>query len=156
MHLERIENPLWDEEKQKLFQSVPPGTFNLSNPRLGDMLGGEWYQVIDNQQIIGYAWFVEIEEESDSIEGEIILCEKYRNRKGYGKYTLDELERIAATCGKRWLCATVEGENPRRIIIITWLYSKGYTPYPHTMLTPAEVYCISRKGDRIGFRKELT
>ena len=116
--------PFWDDDKARIVGSVAPGVFDLSDPKSGDPLPGEWWRVEDGGQAVAYGWI-------DTVWGDaemLLAVDPTRQGGGVGTFVLDQLEGEAAKRGLNYIFNVVRPTHPHGERVTAWLCGRGFEP----------------------------
>jgi GNAT superfamily N-acetyltransferase len=114
----------WDQEKAKILGSAPPGVFDFSHYRDGDLLPGDWWRVESDGTSLGFGWM-------DAVWGdaEILLAVAAEARaRGVGTFILDHLEQEASRRGLNQLYNVVPPAHPEPERLRSWLEKRHFRP----------------------------
>ena len=117
------ENPaFWDPDKARIVGSPAEGIFALGQRKLGEIVPGEWWRVVDGGQIVGYGWL-----EHTWADAEVLLAvDPTRQRQGIGSFILARLDDEAAKRGIHYLCNVVPSKHPDPERVTRWLEAHGF------------------------------
>jgi GNAT superfamily N-acetyltransferase len=116
-------DPRWDEDRERVFATVPPGVFGAVARPPGERLPGDWWRVVQDGLVIGYGWL-------DDVWGdaEILLAvEKSARGTGAGRFMLARLEDEAAARGLNYVLNVVHDTHPDRPAVTAWFRAHGFT-----------------------------
>src|SRR3954454_12029208 len=89
------EDPRWDDDRRRVFASVPEGVFGTVARQPGEPLSSDWWRVERDGRVVGYGWL-------DDVWGdaEILLAvDEGERRAGVGSVVMAPPERGAAARG---------------------------------------------------------
>jgi GNAT superfamily N-acetyltransferase len=126
MHLNwiRESSPRWDEGKQRVVGGAPAGVFDMGDPEPGQILGGEWWRVEEDGEVLAYGWM-------DTVwgDGEVLLAvDADQHGRGIGAFVLKQLDREAAARGINVLYNVVRPSHPDAQRVSVWLNAHGFYP----------------------------
>ncbi|HEV7726382.1 MAG TPA: GNAT family N-acetyltransferase [Modestobacter sp.] len=116
-------DPRWDEDRERVFATVPAGVFREVARPPGERLPGEWWRVLDGGRVVGYGWL-------DDVWGdaEVLLAVDAGARgTGAGRFTLARLEEEAAARGLNYVFNVVHDTHPDRAVVTAWFLAHGFT-----------------------------
>jgi ribosomal protein S18 acetylase RimI-like enzyme len=117
------EDPRWDDDRRRVFASVPEGVFRTDARRTGQPLSSDWWRVERDGRVVGYGWL-------DDVWGdaEILLAvDEQARRSGVGSFAMEHLEREAAARGLNYVVNVVRESHPARHAVTAWLEGRGFT-----------------------------
>ena len=79
------DDPRWDDDRERVFATVPDGVFRAAGHAPGDRLESDWWRVERDGRVVGYGWL-------DDVWGdaEILLAvEEGARGSGAGRFALD-------------------------------------------------------------------
>jgi N-acetylglutamate synthase-like GNAT family acetyltransferase len=117
------EDPHWDEDRQRVFATVPDGVFRADLGSPGERLSSDWWTVRDDDRVVGYGWL-------DDVWGdaEILLAVEAGARgTGAGAFALARLEEEAAARGLNYVVNVVRSTHPDREAVTGWFLAHGFT-----------------------------
>ncbi|MGY1812565.1 GNAT family N-acetyltransferase [Blastococcus sp. SYSU D00820] len=120
---EKDPDPRWDEDRERIFASVPEAVFPTLRRVPGEPLTSDWWRVRRSGRVIGYGWL-------DDVWGdaEILLAvEEAARGTGAGEFALAHLEREAAARGVNYVLNVVRADHPRRDEVTAWFLAHGFT-----------------------------
>jgi N-acetylglutamate synthase-like GNAT family acetyltransferase len=115
-------DPRWDEDRERVFATVPDGVFPAAARTPGERLSSDWWRVERNGRAIGYGWL-------DDVWGdaEILLAVAADARgSGAGSFALAHLEREAAARGLNYVVNVVRDTHPEREAVSAWFLARGF------------------------------
>lgn len=116
------EDPRWDEDRQRVFATVPDGVFRPDLRSPGERLSSDWWKVQDGDRVVGYGWL-------DDVWGdaEILLAVEAGARgTGAGAFALARLEEEAAARGLNYVVNVVRSTHPDREAVTAWFLAHGF------------------------------
>lgn len=120
---QKEENPIWDQDKERIFNTAHEGCYSFKNIEVGTKLRGNWWVLSSKEnKKIGYGW---INESNNDAEISVIVNKKYRD-KNFGSKILNHLETEALDLGCSESVAVVRNEHPFPRKIFKWLIESGY------------------------------
>src|SRR6059058_2963579 len=57
---EKEDDPRWDDDRERVFGSVPAGVFRTEEHVSGDPLPSDWWRVVAKDQVVGYGWLDDV------------------------------------------------------------------------------------------------
>jgi GNAT superfamily N-acetyltransferase len=114
--------PRWDEDKARIVGGSPEGAFSKRDHQLGDRLGGDWWRVESDGEVVGYGWM-------DIVwgDGEVLLAVREGAQSGgVGSFILEQLAHEAARRGLRYIHNTINPEHPERTSVARWLGDRRF------------------------------
>lgn len=115
---------LWDDGRQRIIGTAPPGVFAFGEPRPGRVMPGDWWRVDDAGETVGYGWM-----DYSWGDAEILLAvDPARRAHGIGTFILDRLEDEAAARGINYLYNVVPDAHPEKNALRRWLLRRGFAP----------------------------
>jgi N-acetylglutamate synthase-like GNAT family acetyltransferase len=133
------EDPRWDDDRARVFSTVPAGVFATETRRPGEQLPSDWWRVEADGRVVGYGWL-------DDVWGdaEILLAvEEDARGAGAGSFALAHLEAEAAARGLNYVLNVVRDTHPDRAAVTAWFLTHGFTGTDDGRLR-------KRVGDRAG------
>lgn len=118
----RDPDPRWDEDRERVFATVPAGVFRAVARPAGERLPGDWWRVVEEGRVIGYGWL-------DDVWGdaEILLAvEESARSTGAGRFMLARLEDEAAARGLNYVMNVVHDTHPEREAMTAWFLAHGF------------------------------
>ena len=118
------EDPRWDDDRERVFATVPPSVFPSVARTLGERLSSDWWRVERDGSVLGYGWL-------DDVWGdaEILLAVDAPARgAGVGAFIVARLEEEAAARGLNYVLNVVRDTHPDRDAVATWIERRGFTP----------------------------
>lgn len=116
--------PYWDRDKAEILGNAPSGTFEPRwvQHRAGDLLGGDWWRVEADGEVLGYGWM-----DVSWGDAEILLAvaPAARNR-GVGSFILRQLESEARMRGINYIHNVVQPEHPEGRAVEAWLEGRQF------------------------------
>jgi N-acetylglutamate synthase-like GNAT family acetyltransferase len=115
-------DPRWDEDRRRVFGTVPAGVFDGLPQVEGARLTADWWAVTDGGRVVGYGWL-------DDVWGdaEILLAvEEPARGTGAGTFALARLEAEAAARGLGYVVNVVRETHPDRAEVTAWFLSRGF------------------------------
>ena len=115
-------DPRWDEDRERVFATVPPGVFRTVARPPGERLPGDWWRVVEGGRVVGYGWL-------DDVWGdaEILLAvEEGARGTGVGRFMLSRLEHEAAARGLNYVLNVVHDTHPDRAAVTGWFLAHGF------------------------------
>ena len=114
----------WDENKRRIVGEAPAGVFDRRYRELadGDVLGGEWWRVEEDGEVVGYGWM-------DVVWGDaevLLATAPGKEGRGIGRFILRELEREAGARGLNYLYNVVRPTHPDAKKVTAWLVKHGF------------------------------
>jgi GNAT superfamily N-acetyltransferase len=114
--------PCWDASKAAVIGCAPPGVFELSACRDGDLLPGDWWRVEDEGRIAGYGWL-----DCNWGDGEVLLAvASDHQRQGVGTFIIERLQEEARARGLNYLYNVVPEAHPDPATLAEWLRRRGF------------------------------
>jgi ribosomal protein S18 acetylase RimI-like enzyme len=116
------EDPRWDDDRRRVFASVPEGVFHTVARQPGEPLSSDWWRVERDGRVVGYGWL-------DDVWGdaEILLAvDEGARRAGVGSFLVDHLEREAAARGLNYVVNVVRETHPERDAVSAWFEAHGF------------------------------
>ena len=114
--------PLWDEGKERIIGSSPPGVFAISGSARGAVLPGDWWRVQDAGRVVGYGWM-----DYSWGDAEVLLAVDPGDRaRGVGTFILDRLDEEAAARGLNYLYNVIPPRHPDKDGLKGWLLQRGF------------------------------
>jgi ribosomal protein S18 acetylase RimI-like enzyme len=117
------EDPRWDDDRRRVFASVPEGVFGPVARGPGEPLSSDWWRVERDGRVVGYGWL-------DDVWGdaEILLAVDEQARgSGVGSFVMEHLEREAAARGLNYVVNVVRESHPARAEVTAWLQGRGFS-----------------------------
>jgi N-acetylglutamate synthase-like GNAT family acetyltransferase len=117
------EDPRWDDDRERVFATVPEGVFRAEARRPGERLSGDWWRVEGPDRVVGYGWL-------DDVWGdaEILLAiEAGARGAGAGAFALARLEDEAAARGLNYVLNVVRDTHPDRDAVTAWFQARGFS-----------------------------
>src|SRR6476620_1671469 len=117
------DDPRWDDDRERVFATVPAGVFAAGSRRSGERLPSDWWRVEDGDRVVGYGWL-------DDVWGdaEILLAvEEPARGTGAGAFALARLEDEAAARGLNYVVNVVRDTHPDREAVTRWFLAHGLT-----------------------------
>lgn len=139
-------DPQWDDDRDRVFATVPPGVFRAVARPPGERLPGDWWRVVDGRRVVGYGWL-------DDVWGdaEILLAvEEGARGTGAGRFMLARLEDEAAARGLNYVLNVVHDTHPDRAGVTAWFLAHGFTGTDDGQLRKR----VTGRGQDIGQRQE--
>jgi GNAT superfamily N-acetyltransferase len=118
----RDEDPRWDDDRRRVFASVPEGVFRSAARQPGEPLSSDWWRVERDGRVVGYGWL-------DDVWGdaEILLAvDEGARGSGVGSFVVEHLEREAAARGLNYVVNVVRESHPSRAVVTAWLEGRGF------------------------------
>jgi N-acetylglutamate synthase-like GNAT family acetyltransferase len=118
------EDPRWDDDRERVFSTVPATVFPSVARTPGDRLSSDWWRVERDGSVLGYGWL-------DDVWGdaEILLAVDAEARgAGVGAFIVARLEDEAAARGLNYVLNVVRDTHPDRDAVAAWLEARGFTP----------------------------
>jgi N-acetylglutamate synthase-like GNAT family acetyltransferase len=112
----------WDEAKAAAFGELPPELFGLGAPRIGDALGGEWWRVEDDGDVVGYGGLDDVWGEAEIL----VVVAPSRRGGGLGGHILDQLDREASDRHLNYVYNRVAAGHPQAARLVSWLRGHGF------------------------------
>ena len=109
----REEVQQWDDDRERVFATVPEGVLRTGSRRPGERLSSDWWRVERDGRVVGYGWL-------DDVWGdaEILLAvEADARRSGVGAFVLEHLEQEAADRGLNYVLNVVRESHPDRAAV---------------------------------------
>ncbi len=118
----REDRPVWDDEKERVIGGAPQGAFVLTfGP--GDELPGDWWRVMDGDEVVGYGRL----DTTWGGDAEILMAsDPARQGSGVGSFVLARLEDEAESRGINYVHNTIRAEHPQRDLVHDWLVVRGF------------------------------
>lgn len=116
------EDPRWDDDRRRVFATVPAGVFASASRVRGERLGSDWWRVERDGRVVGYGWL-------DDVWGdaEILLAVEGGARdSGVGSFALRHLEDEAAARGLNYVVNVVRETHPQREQVTGWFLAHGF------------------------------
>ena len=116
------DDPRWDDDRQRVFATVPDGVFRAESRTPGERLSSDWWRVEDGDRVVGYGWL-------DDVWGdaEILLAvEEGARGSGAGAFALARLEEEAAARGLNYVVNVVRDTHPDRAAVTDWFLAHGF------------------------------
>ena len=116
------DDPRWDEDRERVFATVPEGVFRAEARTIGERLSSDWWRVQDGERVIGYGWL-------DDVWGdaEILLAvEEGARGTGAGSFALARLEEEATERGLNYVLNVVRDTHPDRAAVTAWFLAHGF------------------------------
>jgi ribosomal protein S18 acetylase RimI-like enzyme len=116
------DDPRWDDDRRRVFASVPEGVFRSAARAPGDPLESDWWRVERDGRVVGYGWL-------DDVWGdaEILLAvDAGERRSGVGAFVVENLEREAAARGLNYVVNVVRESHPQKDEVTAWLQGQGF------------------------------
>jgi ribosomal protein S18 acetylase RimI-like enzyme len=116
------DDPRWDDDRGRIFASVPEGVFGPEARTPGEPLSSDWWRVERDGRVVGYGWL-------DDVWGdaEILLAvDAGERRSGVGGFVVDHLEQEAAARGLNYVVNVVRAGHPERAAVTSWLQGHGF------------------------------
>jgi ribosomal protein S18 acetylase RimI-like enzyme len=116
------DDPRWDEDRRRVFASVPEGVFGAEERTTGEPLSSDWWRVERDGRVVGYGWL-------DDVWGdaEILLAvDAGERRSGVGAFLVEHLEEEAAARGLNYVVNVVRPSHPERDAVTAWLQGHGF------------------------------
>jgi ribosomal protein S18 acetylase RimI-like enzyme len=123
LHWAHDDDPRWDDDRRRVFASVPEGVFRTEERAPGEPLSSDWWRVERDGRVVGYGWL-------DDVWGdaEILLAVDAAERgSGVGSFVVDHLEQEAAARGLNYVVNVVRPSHPERDAVTAWLQGRGFT-----------------------------
>jgi N-acetylglutamate synthase-like GNAT family acetyltransferase len=139
-------DPRWDEDRERVFSTVPPGVFRAVARPPGERLPGDWWRVEDGGRVVGYGWL-------DDVWGdaEILLAvEEGARGTGAGRFMLARLEDEAAARGLNYVLNVVHDTHPDRAAVTAWFLAHGFAGAEDGQLRKR----VTDRGQDIGQRQD--
>jgi ribosomal protein S18 acetylase RimI-like enzyme len=118
------EDPRWDDDRERVFASVPEGVFRTASRTAGERLSSDWWRAERDGSVVAYGWL-------DDVWGdaEILLAvDADARRSGIGSFVLERLEEEAAARGLNYVLNVVRESHPDRAAVTAWFERHGFTP----------------------------
>jgi N-acetylglutamate synthase-like GNAT family acetyltransferase len=118
------DDPRWDDDRERVFASVPEGVFSTGARRPGEPLSSDWWRAERDGRVVGYGWL-------DDVWGdaEILLAvERGERGTGVGAFVLEHLESEAAARGLNYVLNVVRDTHPDRDAVTGWFEAHGFAP----------------------------
>src|SRR3954454_7809252 len=118
------EDPRWDDDRRRVFASVPEGVFGTVARQPGEPLSSDWWRAERDGRVLGYGWL-------DDVWGdaEILLAVDEGERgTGVGAFVLEHLEQEAAARGLNYVLNVVRESHPDRARVTAWFEAHGFRP----------------------------
>jgi ribosomal protein S18 acetylase RimI-like enzyme len=115
-------DPRWDDDRRRVFATVPTGVFDGLPQVEGTRLTADWWAVTDGDRVVGYGWL-------DDVWGdaEILLAvEEGARGTGAGAFALDRLEAEAAARGLGYVVNVVRSTHPDHDAVTAWFLAHGF------------------------------
>lgn len=115
-------DPRWDDDRRRVFATVPEGVFRTERRADGEPLTSDWWRVVDGDRVVGYGWL-------DDVWGdaEILLAvEEAARGSGVGTFALAHLEDEAAARGLNYVVNVVRDTHPQRDEVDGWFRAHGF------------------------------
>jgi hypothetical protein len=117
------EEPRWDDDRDRVFGTVPPGVFRQVARPSGERLPGDWWQVRQGTRVVGYGWLDEVWGDAEVL----LAVEEGARRTGAGAFALGRLEQEAAARGLNYVSNVVHDTHPDRAAVTAWFLAHGFT-----------------------------
>src|SRR3954470_6972005 len=117
------DDPRWDDDRRRVFATVPDGVFGTAQRADGEPLTSDWWRVVEGERVVGYGWL-------DDVWGdaEILLAvEESARGSGIGAFILARLEDEAAARGLNYVVNVVRDTHPKRDQVSGWFRAHGFT-----------------------------
>ena len=117
--------PQWNDDKQRVIRASSSGVFpSLADAKPGDLLGGDWWRVEHDEEIVGYGWM-----DVSWGDAEVLLAVEPAHRStGVGTFILDHLEAEASRRGLRVLHNVIPAAHGDPDALSAWLRARGFSP----------------------------
>lgn len=115
-------DPHWDDDRARVFGTVPDGVFPAVPRIAGERLTGDWWAVVADGRTVGYGWL-------DDVWGdaEILMAVQVDARgTGAGSFALSRLEAEATDRGLNYVVNVVRDTHPERDRVTAWLLARGF------------------------------
>jgi ribosomal protein S18 acetylase RimI-like enzyme len=116
------DDPRWDDDRRRVFASVPEGVFRGEARSPGEPLSSDWWRVERDGRVVGYGWL-------DDVWGdaEILLAvDAGEQGSGVGSFVMAHLEQEAAARGLNYVVNVVRESHPSREAVTAWLEGRGF------------------------------
>lgn len=118
------EDPRWDDDRERVFSTVPASVFPSITRTSGERLSSDWWRVERDRRVVGYGWL-------DDVWGdaEILLAvDEGARREGVGAFVMGRLEEEAAARGLNYVVNVVRDTHPDKAAVTAWLEGRGFSP----------------------------
>jgi N-acetylglutamate synthase-like GNAT family acetyltransferase len=117
------DDPRWDDDRRRVFASVPQGVLRTEERSPGEPLSSDWWRVERDGRVVGYGWL-------DDVWGdaEVLLAVDAGERgSGVGSFVMAHLEQEAAARGLNYVVNVVRQSHPARDAVTAWLQGRGFS-----------------------------
>ena len=112
----------WDDAKARIIGAAPPGVFDFSAFRPGDLLPGQWWRVEVDSKTAGFGWM-----DCNWGDGEVLLAvDPAAERQGVGTFIVEHLLAEGAARGINYLYNVVPESHPDAEGVEAWLERRGF------------------------------
>jgi ribosomal protein S18 acetylase RimI-like enzyme len=123
LHWVHEDDPRWDEERRRVFASVPEAVFRTAARRPGEPLPSDWWRVERAGRVVGYGWLDDVWGDAEIL---LAVAEEARG-SGVGSFVMAQLEREAAARGLNYVVNVVRDSHPARDAVTAWLRTRGFS-----------------------------
>lgn len=116
------EDPRWDDDRRRVFASVPEEVFRSAGRRAGEPLSSDWWRVERDGRVVGYGWLDDVWGDAEVL----LAVDEAARRSGVGSFVMEHLEREAAARGLNYVVNVVRESHPARDALTAWLQGRGF------------------------------
>ena len=116
-------DPRWDEDRARVFATVPAGVFREVTRPAGERLPGEWWRVLADGAVVGYGWLDDVWGDAEVL----LAVDEGARGTGAGRFMLARLEEEAAARGLNYVLNVVHDTHPDRAAVTAWFLARGFT-----------------------------
>jgi N-acetylglutamate synthase-like GNAT family acetyltransferase len=117
------DDPRWDDDRERVFATVPAGVFAAGSRRPGERLPSDWWRVEDGDRVVGYGWLDDVWGDAEIL----LVVEEPARGTGAGAFALARLEDEAAARGLNYVVNVVRDTHPDREAVTRWFLAHGFT-----------------------------
>ncbi len=118
------DDPRWDDDRERVFGSVPDGVFPANRHVMGERLPSDWWRVVDGGRVVGYGWLDDVWGDAEVL----LVVEAGARGSGAGSFALSRLEAEAAARGLNYVLNVVRDTHPERDATTAWFLAHGFSP----------------------------
>ena len=117
-------DPRWDDDRTRVFASVPPGVFPDQERTAGEQLTGDWWSVRSaGGEVLGYGWLDDVWGDAEVL----LAVDRGARGTGAGSFCLARLEAEASARGLNYVVNVVRDAHPDRDAVTGWLLARGFS-----------------------------
>jgi ribosomal protein S18 acetylase RimI-like enzyme len=120
----RDEDPRWDEDRVRVFGTIPAEVFPQLGGDVGRRLSSDWWRVVDaRSQVVGFGWLDDVWGDAEVL----IAVDAGARSAGVGSFALAHLEAEASARGLNYVVNVVRTTHSDRASVMGWFLRRGFT-----------------------------